>query len=61
MLNLKRISQKFLELKKSGKYSHYRSTHTYYVNDMDTDHYYTSKDHLGIDRKFNEKTFTVLD
>jgi hypothetical protein len=50
-----------VSLKKSGEYTHYRSTNTYYVNDMDADHYYNTKDHLGIDKKFNEKTFSVSD
>ncbi len=50
-----------VSLKKAGEYSHYRSTHTYYVNDMDADHYYTTKDYLGMDKKFNEKTFSVSD
>ncbi len=49
-----------VSLKKLDKYT-YRSTNVYYVNDLDTNHYYNAKDQLGIDKKFNEKTFKVSD
>ena len=37
----------------------YRSSNVFYVNDLDTDHYYTSKDNLGTDKEFNGKTYTI--
>lgn len=47
-----------LTLKKNDKIS-YRSSNIYYVNDLDVDHYHTSKDNLGIDKEFNGKTYTI--
>ena len=47
-----------ITLKKNGQIT-YRATNIYYVNDLDVDHYHTSKDNLGIDKKFNEKIYTI--
>jgi len=49
-----------VSLKTEDKYI-YRSTHIYYVNDLDLAHYYTTRDRLGMDKKFSEKIFGVSD
>lgn len=49
-----------VSLKKQGKIK-YRSSNIYYVNDLDTDHYYFTKDSIGDDNQFNHKTFYTTD
>lgn len=49
-----------VSLKKQGKIE-YRSSNIYYVNDLDTDHYYFTKDRIGDDNQFNHKTFYTTD
>ncbi|NWH05973.1 hypothetical protein [Desulfobacter latus] len=47
-----------VSLKKSGNLIH-RSSNLYYVNDLDTWHYHVSKDNLGIDKAFSQKTYKI--
>ena len=39
----------------------YRSSNIYYLNDLDTNHYYDTRDPIGVGNKFNQKTFSVSD
>ncbi len=49
-----------VSLKKNGNII-YRSSNIYYVNDLDVNHYYQSKDRIGTDPTFNGKIFYTTD